>query len=240
MARFEVTALGVGDAFSELYDTSALLVEYDGFRLAIDCPDSYRRVLAKSHAKDVDHVLITHLHGDHVNGLEGYGFFKHFAEDKRLSLYASPEVLADIWPRRLAASMSELYDGQRTREMRFADYFDARALPWERCAEVGPFRIRTRRTLHHIPTTALFIEADGHSLGYSADTAFDPSLIEFLEPANVIVHETNLGPAHTPYEPLAELPAALREKMRLIHYPDFFDAHASTIRVLRQGDVLQG
>jgi ribonuclease BN (tRNA processing enzyme) len=73
---------------------------------------------------------------------------------------------------------------------------------------VRPFTIRTWRTLHHVPTSALLVESDGHTLGYSSDTSFDPELIAFLEPADIIIHETNFGPGHTLYARLAELPAA--------------------------------
>ena len=48
-------------------------------------------------------------------------------------------------------------------------------------------------------TRVLLIEAGGRTFGYSCDTAFDPGLIEFLAPADLILHETNLGPAHTLY-----------------------------------------
>jgi ribonuclease BN (tRNA processing enzyme) len=93
--------------------------------------------------------------------------------------------------------------------------------------------------VHHVPTSALFIEAAGRTLGYSADTAFDPELIAFLEPADLVIHETNLGPAHTPYAALAQLPAELRAKMRLIHYMDGFDCAASSITCLCEGEVLR-
>ncbi|MBI4512233.1 MAG: hypothetical protein HY698_21550 [Deltaproteobacteria bacterium] len=81
------------------------------------------------------------------------------------------------------------------------------------------------------------VGSTGRTLGYSSDTAFDPELIAFLEPADLIIHETNLGPAHTPYSALAALPADLRAKLRLIHYPDGFDM-TSSIKALREGDVL--
>ena len=89
------------------------------------------------------------------------------------------------------------------------------------------------------PTTALLIEAAGRKLGYSADTAFDPALIEFLAQADLIIHETNLGPAHTPYTSLAALPAELRARMRLVHYPDTFDTATSNIVALGEGDVIR-
>jgi len=245
-APLEVVVLGVGDAFSERYRTSSLLLACGGFHLAVDCPDMYLAALSAASSRsgrtlaaaDVDHVLITHVHGDHMNGLEGLAFYKHLGEAKRLKLVASPEVRAVIWEQRLQASMGALWDGKRLRQLSFDDYFEFIPLSWTEEIEVGPFRIRSRRTRHHLPTSALRIEAAGRTLGYSSDTSFDPELIAFLEPSDLIIHETNLGPAHTDYEALAALPPGLRRKMRLIHYPDGFDASASAIPALSEGEVL--
>jgi ribonuclease BN (tRNA processing enzyme) len=247
MSDFEAIVIGVGDTFSERHHSTALLLVCDGFQLAIDCPDMYRGALRAAGERagrtlsllDVDHVLITHVHGDHMNGLEGVAFFKHFAEGKRVRLLTSPEVRATIWDQRLVASMGALWDGRQLQARTFDDYFEHVPLAWVEETVVGPFRIRTRRTRHHVPTSALLIEAGGRTLGYSSDTAFDPELIAFLEPADLIIHETNFGPAHTPYASLAALPAALRARMRLIHYPDSFDLAGSAITPLREGDVLR-
>lgn len=247
MSSFEVFVLGVGDTFSEKHHSTALLLSCDGFQLAIDCPDMYRSVLRSTAERcgrplslaDIDHVLITHVHGDHMNGLEGVAFFKHFAEGKRLRLLTSPEVRASIWDERLKASMGTLWDGEASRAMGFDTYFEHLPISWTEENTVGPFKFRARRTVHHVPTSALLVEAAGRTLGYSSDTAFDPGLISFLEPADLIIHETNLGPAHTPYDALAELPAPLRQRMRLIHYPDDFDVSQSAIVALREGEVLR-
>lgn len=247
MSRFEVVVVGVGDSFSEKHHSTALIVSCDGFSLAIDCPDMYRSVLRAASGRsgralslsDIDHVLITHVHGDHMNGLEGAAFYKHFVCQKRVKLVASPEVRAVIWDERLKASMGTLWDGKGFLQMGFDSYFEHVPLSWTERIEVGPFQIRARRTIHHVPTSALLIEAGGRTLGYSSDTAFDPELIRFLDPADLIIHETNLGPAHTPYASLAALPSELRGRMRLVHYPDGFDLAASAIVALREGDVLQ-
>jgi ribonuclease BN (tRNA processing enzyme) len=173
-----------------------------------------------------------------MNGLEGVAFFKRFAENKRVKLVTSPELRASIWDERLRASMGTLWDGERYQAMTFDSYFDHAPLSWTDRVEIGPFRISARRTIHHVPTSALLVEAGGRTIGYSSDTAFDPELIAFLEPADLIIHETNFGPAHTPYASLAALPEELRARMRLIHYSDLFDTASSNIAVLRQGDVL--
>jgi ribonuclease BN (tRNA processing enzyme) len=246
MDGFEVLVLGVGDTFSERHHSSALLLSCDGFHLAVDCPDMYRSVLRAAADRSgrsvaleqIDHVLITHVHGDHMNGLEGVTFYKHFVDGKRVQLVTSPEVRAVIWEERLKASMGVLWDGGQFRPMSFDSYFEHLPLAWSGDNRFGPFRIRAQRTRHHVPTSALLVEAAGRTLGYSSDTAFDPELLAFLEPADVIIHETNFGPAHTPYAALAALPAELRSRMRLIHYPDVFDTASSTIAVLREGDLL--
>jgi hypothetical protein len=135
--------------------------------------------------------------------------------------------------------MGSLWDGQESRTLDFDSYFELLPLSWTDAIEVGPFKIRARRTQHHVPTSALFIEAAGRKLGYSSDTAFDPELISFLEPADLIIHETNLGPAHTPYASLAALPPELRARMRLIHYTDWFDTESSVIEALREGALVR-
>jgi ribonuclease BN (tRNA processing enzyme) len=246
MSRFEVVALGVGDTFSEVHHTASLLLESDGFRLAVDCPDRYRGVLKKVSQRseralaleDIDHVFITHVHGDHVNGLEGVAFYKRFAEGKRLHLYTTPDVRAVLWDQRLRAAMETLWDGTEYRTLGFDDYFDFGLSPWEQELEIGPFQITLRRTKHHVPTAAMRVRVGDRTLGYSSDTAFDPELIQFLSGSDVIVHETNYGPAHTAYSDLLSLPRDLRERMRLIHYPDGFDPAASEIACLSEGDVL--
>jgi len=235
-----VTPLGVGDAFSALYYSSCLAVECDGVRLLIDCPHPIRKILRESGAGldvgDFHALLLTHLHADHCSGLEGWGYFSFFALQQKAVLYAHPLVLERLWAGHLAAGMEQLMHAidQPPAAKQLDDYFDTRALDTDAAVTIGPFEVECRRTIHHVPTTALRIRANGRCLGYSADTAFDPELIDWLDAADLIVHETNFG-VHTPYEKLAALPARVRDKMRLIHYPDSFDVAASTIECVRQG-----
>ena len=91
-----------------------------------------------------------------------------------------------------------------------------------------------RRTRHHIPTTAFRIQAGGRRIACSADTEFDPELITWLSEADLVIHETGPG-IHTPIERLVELPAPLRNRMRLAHFPDQLEVPGGAIEPLEEG-----
>lgn len=243
----KVTALGTGDAFSADRYSSCLLIETGTSRVLVDCPHPIRKVLKEStggrvDVGDIDAVILTHLHADHASGVEGFAWFCRFVLGRPMRLFAHEAVLAGLWGQ-LQASMSELlitdednHPHHRER-LEASDLLDTTPLSTQHPVTVAGLQVSARLTAHHIPTTALFFDDGVGQLGYSADTAFDPELIAWLGRADVVIHETNFG-AHTPYAKLAALPEATRRKLHLIHWPDGFDAAASSIPVLHDGDVV--
>lgn len=242
-ASLGVVPLGVGDAFSELYYSSGLWLEYQGASLLIDCAHPIRKSMRESsissgcdiRAEELDGIVVTHLHSDHASGLEGLGFYSYYVINRALPLLAHADVMQDIWPQHLKGTMApmcDLPDDQRT----FQDFFVPMMLQHQQAKKFGPFTIECRRTNHHIPTDALRISAGNKTLGYSSDTSFDESLIEWLAEADMIIHETNVA-SHTPYEKLIGLKPAVKNKMKLIHYPDDFNKSASEIEPLEQGKL---
>jgi ribonuclease BN (tRNA processing enzyme) len=236
--------LGVGDAFSALHYSSGLAVEADGRWLLVDCPHPIRKVLREASAKaglelDVgsfEAVVITHLHADHCAGLEDLAYFCRFALNRKPRLVAHPAVLARVWTGRLAAGMDALSDPSdwESRPMRLEDYFELVPLDERRPVEVAGFEIACRPTRHHVFTTALRIRAGGRELGLSSDTAHDPALIEWLSRSDLFLHETGQG-IHTPYAALAALPADVRARMRLIHFPDDFEPPDGGVALAEEG-----
>lgn len=240
-----VDVVGVGDAFTARYWNACLLVQGGGTRVLVDAPPALARALAELGAKggptvgldDVDDVLITHLHGDHCGGLEQLLFWRRFVTRRPCRVWAIPEVLAGLWDARLRGGMDTLMDASGARSpLMLGDYCDVRPLPSTPGRfSLGDLSVEWRPTVHHIPTSALRFAHGGSRFGYSADTAYDPSLVEWLAPCDLFLHETNLG-AHTPVASLAALPEATRARMRVIHYPDFFDVETSPVACAREGD----
>ena len=71
--RMKVTFLGTSGAVpTTKRNTSALIVEREGDRLLFDCGEGTQRQMMRYRTGfDIDHVFLTHLHGDHVFGLPG-------------------------------------------------------------------------------------------------------------------------------------------------------------------------
>lgn len=224
--------IGIGDAFSSLYYSSAVVLEADGHRLLVDCPHPLFKILREASARSgvpldaggLLGVALTHLHADHSAGLEGFAYHARFVQGRRPKLILHPDVLARLWDDQLAAGMDELRDLETGRpvRMRLEDYFEVVTLDHARPVQVGPFRITCRRTQHHVPTYAMRITAAGRTLGVSSDTPYDPDLVAWLAESDLVLHETGHG-IHASYQALAVLPAELRRRMRLIHLPDGFE-----------------
>ena len=244
----ELLILGVGDAFTRKnFGTSALIRTGAGLAL-LDCPDPIHRVIAEAteragwsvDAHDIHDIIITHLHGDHCNGLESFGFLRRMTRANRPDLplprlHCTKPVADRVWSRLAPAMDSPMADGRRST---LEDYFDLRHLDPDTASEIAGVTIRCRFTRHPIPTVGLRLEHGGITIGWSGDTPFESGHIDWLGGADLIVHECNRGPAHTLREELEDLPEDLRRKIHLIHLPDDFDPERTTMRALRAGDVL--
>lgn len=243
MSGLHLLVLGVGDAFSAEHYSTCLALLAEGRWLLVDCPHPIRKMMREASARsgvpfDVDQVeavALTHLHADHASGLEGLGLFSHFVLGRRARLAVHPDVARRLWDGHLAAGMEALHGPERGATARtLDDFFEVISLADAGVARVGPFEIECRRTRHHVPTTALRIRASGRCVAYSADTEFDPDLVDWLLHADLAIHEVGFG-IHTPLERLSQLPPAARAKMRLAHFPDGLDLGAGGIAPLEQG-----
>jgi ribonuclease BN (tRNA processing enzyme) len=250
MSKVLLIPLGVGEAFTARYYTSCLALGVGDDWLLLDCPHPARKMLREASTiadlpkpLDLDQiyaVAVSHLHADHCCGLEDVGYYSYFALGRRAKLLMHPDASARLWNGLLAAGMELVQAEPNAPVLRntLGDYFELIDLDQAQPVKCGPFSVECRRTIHSVPTYAFRITVGGRVLGYSADTAYDPSLLEWLTAAHLIVHEATTTihtGVHTPYERLAALPESLLTKMRLTHYPDDFDVNSSVIEPLRQG-----
>ncbi len=243
-----ILILGVGDAFSRLHYGSSALIEGPSGLVLIDCPDPIHRVLNDAsvasgwrfNPADIHDIIITHLHGDHCNGLESFGFAR-WVERLRGGATPIPRVhcwkpVADRLWERLAPAM-DLSDATGPKAT-LSTYFDLNLLDPNSSARIAGLSVRCRPTQHPIPTVGLLLSEGGSTFGWSADTPFERAHVDWLSQADLFAHECNEPPAHTGLDELEKLPPAIKSRMRLVHLPDDSDQARVSIQVLREGEVL--
>jgi hypothetical protein len=144
-------------------------------------------------------------------------------------------VLDRIWPRLAPAMDPPMGDGRLST---LDDYYDVRVLAPGEPETIAGLQVRCRFTGHPIPTIGLLLSDGARTLGWSGDTPYEKAHIDWLSEADIIVHESNRGIAHTPIEDLNALPREIRSRMRLVHLPDDFNFNCTDIAALREGDVV--
>ena len=75
--------------------TSAI-VRYQGARILIDCGPDFRTQMLRASDDNIDAVLLTHIHFDHVAGLDDLRAYCH---EKPFPLYAREDVLRNLHQR---------------------------------------------------------------------------------------------------------------------------------------------
>lgn len=263
---FQIQILGVGDYFTEIHNYSSFVINADGRFTLIDCPGGLPKMIKEMNRladigvriEKINHIILTHLHGDHSNGLEGIAFYKKFLQrGEKPVVYSIREVLKDLWSGKLRGAMKKLYSGSSKRigtlsvrellkeceRVKLEDYFSVVPLEFNQVNRVNTLEVEVRSVKHHIPTFGFRARYGGKTLGYSGDTFYDPSLIDFLKDCDMIIHECDFQKTsphrgiHTDYRKLLGLPESIKKKIFLIHYPDTVSQQDSELKLLQQGRV---
>lgn len=213
---------GAGGAFSRRYGTTCSeLTLRDGQRWLIDCgrqaPDQLHDAGVSWH--EIDGQIITHVHGDHVFGLEDFAFSRYYHPDTNLGVDAireggpKPKLLChsavreEVWLT-LAQVLRYVPDALTPDGGGLGTYFECVEAtsaeppaddPWPAAEhfESGALRLTAQDTLHvpGKPSTSLEIAvgadpSDDRVVWWSGDSTVHAELLTELEPrATLIFHD---------------------------------------------------
>jgi len=105
-----LTALGTGTVFSKNNYHANYLLNVGKYSLLVDCGSDIRHSTRDLDIgiEQINGVYISHLHGDHVGGLEWLGFGKYFSSQGICDLYSSSSILSNLWNNVLSGGMGSL------------------------------------------------------------------------------------------------------------------------------------
>ncbi|MEO8164412.1 MAG: MBL fold metallo-hydrolase [Betaproteobacteria bacterium] len=224
--------LGSGSAHTveaDNFQSNMMLIADNGRRLLIDCGSDVRWSLAKqglSHV-DVTDIYVSHLHADHIGGLEYVGFQRKFdPRCRRPRLYLETSLVGPLWNHALRGGMGVITGTEATLET----FFDLCPVTENQPFEWEGARLEPVSTVHvcgknaTVNSYGLLIEHDGYHTFLTTDTQFTPGrLAAHYAAADRIFHDCETGHAetgvHAGFDALVHLPEAIRAKTWLYGYP---------------------
>ncbi|AOV16134.1 hypothetical protein BJI67_02790 [Acidihalobacter aeolianus] len=239
MSGHRLRFLGTGDSEAIDFWNTNLLLEAGERRLLIDCGYTIKYALrdAGLAIPDIEAILITHTHADHVYGLERFGVETRYRYGTRVRLYAEPDVLPVLWDATLKGGMGYSSDG----ENRLEDFFEVVPIA-EHAIEFAGHRLRTFPTLHTGGMATYGVEIDDRVI-FTADSKPLPWIAQDRS-ARAILHDCSLqadNPVHATLDELiAVYPPEVRSRVLAIHYGDDLEAHRATIERELGGVAEQG
>lgn len=230
----EIIPLGVGSAFAKTLDNTNYLIRPGrGEPFLIDCGVTATRALVHLGVppSTIQDIVVSHLHADHIGGLEEMGFSGAFLWGRKVRLHLPEQLLENLWEHSLSGGM-----GQRLRtcegtyeETTLETYFQASAIGAEPPLTLGSVTVTPFRT-PHIPGRASFGYAlkddeTGGTAMLTCDSQLSRrNLEQYGREADIIFHDCQLDGGdegiHTSLASLLKVPEEYRAKIVLIHYGD--------------------
>lgn len=206
--------LGRGSGYHSKEDNTSSYIKKNETLLLIDCGETvFKKILKKNLMDGVKqvHILITHMHSDHIGSLGGFIGFCYWKYKIKSKVYFNEKEKIKMF--------LELLGLKETESFEVLDAKDKRIKTLE-------LKINGEATKHvkTLNTYSYILKFDkGNSIFYSADTCeTNIDVIEFLKNSNLIYHDTCLDDSdesvHTSLRKLGELvPREYRHQVYCMH-----------------------
>ncbi len=194
----------------------------------IDCGTDIRFSLKEQGltAADIDDVFISHLHADHIGGLEWLAFSTKFSPlERKPNIWLHQSMIKDLWSHSLKGGLGSL-EGE---DASIHSYFDVHPIRENKGFMWEDVYFQLVQVMHImdgykiLPSFGLLFTLGSTRIFFTADTQYAPTQIsQFYRSADLILQDCETSPSrsgvHAHFEQLVTLPADIKKKMWLYHY----------------------
>jgi ribonuclease Z len=219
----KLVVLGSSNAISSLgHENTHFALLGENSRILIDCPGNpiVRLCQAGIDHLNINDVILTHFHPDHVSGLPLFLMDSWLLGRKApLTLHGIEHALTR------ARGMMDFYDWQEWPGFYPVDFQTIDLTENAFVLENDEFRISATPVKHLIPGIGLKIvnRRSGYTLAHSSDTEPCEAVVRLAAGADVLIHEASGATfGHSSASQAGEIAAEAGVKqLYLIHYPTF-------------------
>jgi ribonuclease BN (tRNA processing enzyme) len=201
--------------------------------MLIDCGSDARLSLYELglNYDDIDDIYVSHLHADHVGGLEWMGFCrKYYSDREKPRLHISRSMVNNLWRNVLSGGMKSSSFAEKTNSLN--SFFEVDAVGKKGSFEWRKIQFKLVKTVHihegkkAKPSYGLFFTVNRHSIFITTDTKFCPGIfMDYYQKADLIFHDCEIASiksgVHAHYDELINLDKSIKAKIWLYHYnPD--------------------
>ena len=216
-----LTVLGFGGWLSNpFYGQSGYLIQGEGLRILLDAGEgTYRslRMCEGLSTKDIDYVILTHPHGDHVLGIPTMLQIAKY-EGVKVRILAPQDTIESV-----RGIMNCL------KAQSFLGSAELKSLPYQGTVSLDRITITTVKAIHPPPSISLILEVGDARIAYSGDTSPNEEFLKAAVGSDILIHEVSassemaeeaLKYGHTSSSDLPKILSIARPKLFLpTHYP---------------------
>lgn len=185
----EITVLG--SCANQISDREgvSLLVENFGDNLLIDCGPGIVAALGRVRRKasDINHVLLTHVHGDHISGFAYFIWNRNF---ERMGTQPAQDI--HVYGLKDTITLAKFMIEHCYPELAFPFkiiYHELDVSNVSKVVNIGDMSLTVIEAIHTVPCISCVITTDDKKFVYSSDTLPSEELALLASNADILIHE---------------------------------------------------